>query len=409
MDQDAPRPLPVVPPPQLGEALASWLGRVAAEYRVSVATLLAHVKLPIRPNRWLSLPALPDSALEILSQRLRTPLALLCAMNATAFSLGAQAQLGFCPHCLKKDVALSRPLHWRRDWLDAFSVCCRVHHVALTPVGAATFGRCGNWQHAVMHPGDLLDLTAQDLDPTLAPHDASAHALQQALSINYCSVRRLAVYGVEEASQLRDIAMDLLDLLLGRFRVTKDPQDLSVLMRIAQLRDEPLALAELIIYPVWVKTHLITLVRSTRCRFYALSIANTLLMHSARLTDANENLRPKSDSALRMTWLWALMPDHVHELIIAKSRAWPRAYVQRCWPELLQQPNGCYLHRRAILGQWNPKITHCHRSVFELPRINTGQRPASQALCAGATKIKRQSQPVSGQVQPEGSQSRILA
>jgi hypothetical protein len=55
------------------------------------------------------------------------------------------------------------------------------------------------------------------------------------------------------------------------------------------------------------------------------------------------------------------------------------------------------------------ELLRCWRAVFELPRINTGQRPASQALCAGATKIKRQSQPVSGQVQPEGSQSRILA
>ena len=212
------RPLPIVPPPADGEALGSWLARVAAVYGVSAPVLLEHLGvsgLGSRNYGWVDLPFLNRAQLDILSVRLRRSVVELAMMNPSVWMPSPAGEFAFCRHCLAEDRAHSRPMYWRRQWLDAFAVSCLRHHTALHGISGKSLEKTRNCEDAA---GLLVDhpVFAQRANSAFDMQTECAEALHRAIREELSAQARYERYGLRMGSQLRSVAVDWLDVLLMR-------------------------------------------------------------------------------------------------------------------------------------------------------------------------------------------------
>lgn len=120
-------PLPWAPRPFEGEALGSWLGRLAAAYGMNVDPFAASTGLSIdfgRIDNWLALPALLPSDVERLSALCRLPTADLPA----PYEGEAPAQLIYCHRCLCLNPLDITAPYWQARWLLGMdSAWCSTH------------------------------------------------------------------------------------------------------------------------------------------------------------------------------------------------------------------------------------------------------------------------------------------
>lgn len=119
--------LPWAPRPFDGEALGSWLGRLAAAYGMEVDEFAAQAGLSIdlgHVANWLALPPLSRCDGERLRVLCRLPAASLPA----PYDAETPARLGYCPRCLYLNpVDVSAP-YWQARWLLGIdSPWCSAH------------------------------------------------------------------------------------------------------------------------------------------------------------------------------------------------------------------------------------------------------------------------------------------
>lgn len=113
----AEQPLPWAPRPFDGEALGSWLGRLAAAYGIDVDDFAANVGLSIDFERtganWLALPPLSPRD----GERLR----MLCRMPTgdlpESYDGDAPAKLAYCHRCLYLNPVDVTAPYWHARWL----------------------------------------------------------------------------------------------------------------------------------------------------------------------------------------------------------------------------------------------------------------------------------------------------
>lgn len=327
---ERPKPVPLVPPPLSGECLGSWLSRVATVYDVSVADLLRHCGVEHRGanSAGIKLAALPPATLHVLAVRLRTATDRLQCMNACVWTVTLPAsELGFCPQCLWEDDVQARPAHWRHAWLDAFSTACVRHRAPLLAVRADTLARARNWGRLrILLEAPLLRCEGSDSHGGFA---FRALPLQFAVLDKMPKEEMRQRYALGSSAQVRQVATDLLDVLLAPDRYLRHG---SPLVRIACLQGHNEWLSHLTVLGK-SKNRLISRVKIFAARCFALAIVESLMFQSAHAF-AQGTGALLSPQAIREDWLWALMPTTTQLRLHRLSQSWPQGYAARCWPEL---------------------------------------------------------------------------
>ena len=339
-----PQPLPASVPPCTGEHLGSWLSRVAAIYDVSVADLFNHCHIPgpVRGRCWITLPVLQSDQLRLFAQRLRMPMATLKAMNATDWSMTSPiGEVGYCPRCFEADQRAGHPLYWRLAWLDGFNTWCLEHRVPLNTTAAAPLNNIRNWSRVRVSSFTTFAPKSNRCDARI---EDAAYKLQLAVSDGISSTLRQSMYGLTEANQVREVASDLLDVLLMPDRKTRRN---CVLMQMACLQGYDEWVPHLSI-PSPLRTRRFRQVRQFAARQYAFAVASELLIHSKTGLPNRCVGSLYGWATLRAEWLWAMMANHALEMLRNRALRWPENYVQRCWPELLDWSTCRLLRRRKI-------------------------------------------------------------
>lgn len=342
---ERPKPLPLVPPPLAGECLGSWLSRVATVYDVSVADLLRHCGVEHRGanSAGIKLDELPAATLRVLAVRLRTATSRLQSMNACTWSVTLRAgELGFCPQCFCEDDVQARPAHWRRAWLDAFSTACDRHRAPLLAVRPDTLAQARNWGRLrVLLHAPLLRYERSHIHGGFA---LSALPLQFAVLDQMPTQQMRKRYALSNSTQVRQVATDLLDILLAPDRYLRHG---SPLVRMACLQGQNEWLSHLTVLGT-SKSRLISRVKILGARCFALAIVESLMFQSAHtLVQGPGTLL--SARALREDWLWVFMPTTTLFRLRRRSKSWPQGYAKQCWPELNDPITPTMLHRTTTV------------------------------------------------------------
>lgn len=214
--------LPVVTPPLPGEALGSWLGRIATCYAISSRTLLVQLGIQ-QPNssqcNWLTLKKIRSNELSALARVTRKSTATLASMGTSPWCLPDKAEFGMCASCILESRAAGMPLYWRQSWVDATTVGCLKHASWLVPVDTLAFLKSTNWLDveseilisAKQAASELNMRTTSCLRRSISMAALHAQALfSPGPHENAVSLR----YGYVKVVDARQVADDLLDVQL---------------------------------------------------------------------------------------------------------------------------------------------------------------------------------------------------
>jgi hypothetical protein len=130
-------PLPIAPAAFAGEALLSWVGRIAARYQLPATAIFAHALgeppqarharlLRIANAGWL--PA-AEAALAAIGRRCPEQVHALTTQGLLPGlpSRWERAAAVWCPGCLEDDVASAGEVHLRASWFVGSCVVCPIH------------------------------------------------------------------------------------------------------------------------------------------------------------------------------------------------------------------------------------------------------------------------------------------
>ncbi len=132
------RPLPLAPRPFLDEALGSWIGRLAARYRMAVVQLDADYELGLGlkgPLAWLLPSPMSTTSLDRLCTLTRLPAAAISAL-ATGETPARGQGTRYCRRCVFLNHLEIESPYWKRDWLLLGPPTCAVHDLQLTDLPA---------------------------------------------------------------------------------------------------------------------------------------------------------------------------------------------------------------------------------------------------------------------------------
>ncbi|OUL90002.1 hypothetical protein CA603_18060 [Paraburkholderia hospita] len=146
-------PWPVAPRPFFEEAFGSWLGRVAAQYQISVRMLWESGVQTVLPTLgtagWILFPTLAEPALERLSHLARLKDDRLRSIQTPVGWMTNRQRLPYCFRCLVlNDADVSAP-RWKREWLDPTADYCREHHTLLETVPVSVVRNAANFAGAL--------------------------------------------------------------------------------------------------------------------------------------------------------------------------------------------------------------------------------------------------------------------
>ena len=141
-------PLPVVPRPYYDAALGGWVGRLAAKYNISVAQLCDDYSLPISlystPMGWLSMPQLPDAALDKLAWLGRIDIRYLQQIQSPS-DVRAEYGCFYCTKCLFLNPADVFSPYWKRQWFRSSFHHCPLHPNSIDWLPRAVARDCKNF------------------------------------------------------------------------------------------------------------------------------------------------------------------------------------------------------------------------------------------------------------------------
>ena len=131
-------PLPLAPRPHHGEAISSWMARVAARYDLTADHLASHVlaRRPVGIHRVEHLDHRADAELELAlatasrmtPDRIR---ALRIAGDDGSASCWHRLTSAWCPKCVRTDLLDTREVYERALWRLGCCVMCSVHGIPL--------------------------------------------------------------------------------------------------------------------------------------------------------------------------------------------------------------------------------------------------------------------------------------
>ena len=334
MDCTAKR-LPVVVVPLEGECLGSWFGRIAADYGVSVSTLLKFIRIPLPSNyfkNWLLLRLGNLSDLLVVAKACRQSQESIASMVPSAWHMLHHCELGICVHCLADDHAKGRPVYWRCKWLDVFSVVCDRHGSSLTPIDSEIFRYYNNWtgiEKSLLETTEGI-LRDQATNKILGIFDPTSPFLQWLFNDELAPRIAGSRYGLDVASA-RQIACDLLDTLLY---VNPTEQRSSALHEYAWYFKIPFAHQQLSIHISSNRIMSLRRVQTLEARAFAIAVTDAIMFSKAHwgTSEAIKNLT--ETRSFWMSSLWAFLPKCAVELLSERAQIWPFNYVQACWPEL---------------------------------------------------------------------------
>lgn len=143
--------LPVAPRPLPGEALSSWMSRVAARYGLEAEGLLASLApRPIGAVRRLDHGPLPPGTVAALSAAAGLAREDIAALRSPVPPGWSRApwhrghRQAWCRGCIRDSVARHGEVHWRADWAFGGFVVCTEHRQGLA--GSAC-PACGSGFH----------------------------------------------------------------------------------------------------------------------------------------------------------------------------------------------------------------------------------------------------------------------
>lgn len=172
-DQDRVDLSVLVPPMQTGEALSSWLVRVADAHLITVGELERDLGGPVAgfdrgdPTLLPRLAAMTRVPLAVLA---RVPLADLIA-HPMRPGLRPPACWAICARCLQRDIDRGRAPYVRRAWTHPLAVFCVEHGTALIPHGHSSIKIASE---LTLSDPSLVGGEARDLMLETAHFDAAA-------------------------------------------------------------------------------------------------------------------------------------------------------------------------------------------------------------------------------------------
>jgi hypothetical protein len=142
-------PWPVAPRPFMDECMGSWIGRIAAYYKLSVEQLNADYDLRLDLTAtlvgWLMLPPIGSAALRHLAEIARINVQRLQEIQTPAHWVSNCHSCCYCEKCLfLNPVDVSAPF-WQRQWLRPNFASCHVHSGRLETMGASMVRGCDNF------------------------------------------------------------------------------------------------------------------------------------------------------------------------------------------------------------------------------------------------------------------------
>ena len=129
--------------------MGSWLGRVAARYRMGVPQLVKDYDLQVPMNAsgpgWLLLPALNVEVLQRLAKLARMKVDMLQAIQTPVSWSSDCRNVFYCRVCLFVNPEDVFSPMWKRQWFDLQNRHCTVHHKPLESLAASKIRQCSNF------------------------------------------------------------------------------------------------------------------------------------------------------------------------------------------------------------------------------------------------------------------------
>lgn len=133
--------------------MGSWLGRVAARYRMGVAQLVEDydLQIPLQASGagWLLLPPLSTDVLQRLAGLARMKIDLLQEIQTPDSWLCECRSVLYCRTCLFVNPEDVFSPMWKRQWFDLQYQHCTVHHKPLESLPANKVRQCSNFDYVL--------------------------------------------------------------------------------------------------------------------------------------------------------------------------------------------------------------------------------------------------------------------
>lgn len=150
---------PVAQRPFPEEALGSWIGRVAARYRVSVEQLCEDGAIELDMSGdglgWLLPAPMQPKQLQRLARLARLEPDRLSAIESPAFWRRDCMWAVYCAPCLFLNPADVTAPRWKRSWLDPATRWCEVHNTLFETITSKSVRSARNFEHLLRMVGKL--------------------------------------------------------------------------------------------------------------------------------------------------------------------------------------------------------------------------------------------------------------
>lgn len=135
--------------------MGSWLGRVAARYRMDVWEFAQQndLDLPaaITNVGWLLMPPLEPMTVKRLASLARIPPELIESIQTPVEWINDRKHVLFCTHCLfLNHIDVTAP-RWIREWLQPDAQPCVTHPAHVRDATPAFLQRCKNFASVLKH------------------------------------------------------------------------------------------------------------------------------------------------------------------------------------------------------------------------------------------------------------------
>ena len=157
MAESPPRPWPVAPRPFAQEAMGSWLGRIAACYRMSVNQLIVQhsieIDLEASNVSWLLLPRQPSQVLDHIAVLARIDVESLERLQIPLDWAARHDRIPYCDRCLVLNPLDVTAPYWLRRWLDPATRQCREHDEPMHYAPITMLRKCRNFSELLSRVG----------------------------------------------------------------------------------------------------------------------------------------------------------------------------------------------------------------------------------------------------------------
>jgi hypothetical protein len=343
------RALPLIPKADEHEPFGVWYERIADFYAVSPSRLSERIGLSAHfgyRRDFLHRP-IKNKDLYRLCQGFRVSRAFIERLFLNQHESISRLEAGVCTMCHGKSILtnLSRPTIRRTT--NPYLMLCARHESLLTSAKRSS--------------PKLQPTPRSDFDPDI-----------RLLAVHLCATSqptaRFQTFALESEEILKRVCRDVLDALL--FCSQKNDGG-STMTRFALLLGADEISGALAVRADQKARDLMAHINNFEHRRWAMGMCSVLLQ--ASLVD---HLTPQplfSGSGLRRRWLWALLSQESFDILLRRSRGWPKIYVAQCWHELAPfypqqatRPSGTlHMSMRKEHSAWHAKHGVMQRSIPE--------------------------------------------